>query len=195
MDALPDATARVFFALWPSEAVQTALQDHGKRLRAQVGGNLTRRESIHLTLVFLGEVERVRLELAGAAAARTAFESFDLRIDSAGCWKHNRIAWLAPGSTPLALQRLATDLKRGLDEAGLHSDQRPYVPHITLLRKAHCAELEPNVAPVSWRVEDFVLVESARDAAGSRYRVLGRWPQNIARSFDEHTVLQQLGRP
>ncbi|HET9701316.1 MAG TPA: hypothetical protein VFP70_10385, partial [Burkholderiales bacterium] len=55
-------------------------------------------------------------------------------------------------------------------------DARPFEAHITLARKALCGEELPTIAPIRWKLKEFVLVESELGAGGSTYRVMGRWP-------------------
>jgi 2'-5' RNA ligase len=102
--------ARVFFALWPDDTVRRALSDCGEALYRQVGGKLTRAESVHLTLLFLGDVPVARVEALQAVGAGAAFEPFTLRLDRVGCWKHNQIAWAAPSRMPPALGQLVQAL-------------------------------------------------------------------------------------
>jgi 2'-5' RNA ligase len=168
--------ARVFFALWPDLGVQAQLFQHGRELHRLAGGRLTRQESIHLTLVFLGDIGVERVEDVRAAGAGAAFEPFTLSIDDAGCWKHNRVAWVAPRATPEPLLALVAGLEAGLQQTGFRFERRPYAPHITVVRKARCGRIGIAIAPVEWRVEDFVLVRSQLDSEGSRYTVIGRWP-------------------
>jgi 2'-5' RNA ligase len=52
---------RVFFAIWPKEAVWRQLCDLSEKLELVCGGRRTRAESIHLTLIFLGEMETSQL--------------------------------------------------------------------------------------------------------------------------------------
>jgi 2'-5' RNA ligase len=168
--------ARVFFALWPDPGVQAQLVQHGRELHRLAGGRLTRQESIHVTLVFLGDIGVDRLEDVRAAGAGATFEPFTLSIETAGCWSHNRVAWLAPRATPVPLLTLVAGLEAALGQAGFRLEARPYAPHITVVRNARCGRLEPAITPVEWRVEDFVLVHSRLDSNGSHYAVVGRWP-------------------
>ena len=146
-------------------------------MHKRLSGRLTRQESIHLTLVFLGDVGPDRLTSAREAAAGAPFEPFSLSIERPGCWPHNRVAWLAPRTTPQALLALVQSLEGRLGEAGFRFEARPYAPHITVLRKARCAPLDMRLEPIAWAVRHFVLVRSRLDAAGSRYSVIGRWPE------------------
>jgi 2'-5' RNA ligase len=174
-EAREAGVARVFFALWPDDAVRRALGERTEALYRQVGGKPSRAESVHLTLLFLGDVPVARLDALQAVGASAAFEPFTLRLDRVGCWKHNQIAWAAPSQIPPALARLVQTLESGVDGEGFRFDRRPYAPHITLVRKARCVALK-RVDPVEWPVHEFVLVRSELHSEGSRYETIGRWP-------------------
>ena len=82
------------------------------KIHRQVDGKLTREDSVHMTLLFLGDTPVERLGALAELAATVPFEAFTLDIDKAGCWKHNKIAWVAPSTTPPALARLVESLER-----------------------------------------------------------------------------------
>ena len=170
--------ARLFFALWPDPALQAALAQIGRELQRRLGGRPTRQESIHLTLAFLGDVALDKMGDVHEAAARTAFEPFAFTVDAVGCWNHNGVAWVGPRATPPPLLQLVGSLAAALLDAGFRVDGRPYAAHVTLVRKARCKAIDPTIAPVQWRAKEFVLVRSELNAEGSRYIVIGRWPQS-----------------
>lgn len=179
-------TARVFFALWPDEALRGALAKASVEMHARHGGRRTRPDSIHLTLVFVGRVEARRIPelLAMAAAIRVA--SFDTGFDVAECWRHNHIGCLGAAQVPETLLELVRELEAGLQALDISFDRRPYKPHITLLRNADCrkeaadsgglGKKNPALEPIRWPARDFVLVKSSLRSEGARYEELGRWP-------------------
>jgi len=168
-------SARVFFALWPVETVRAALHGQGRRLHAQLGGRLTRADSIHMTLLFLGEVAQTRLDALHRAAAGIRVEPFPLWLDRAACWRHNRIAWVGPTRTPPALEALVGQLRACVSDAGFTFDHKPFAAHVTLVRNANCRAPDDSIEPIEWAVRDFALVRSMADADGSNYAVIGRW--------------------
>jgi len=177
--------ARVFFALWPDEALRGALTKASAEMHARHGGRRTRPDSIHLTLVFVGQVEARRIPELLAMAAAIRVPAFDTDFDVAECWRHNRIGCLRTGRIPDHLLELVRALEAGLKALGFPFDQRPYKPHITLLRKADCHTLtdsgkgekeNPAPGPIRWPARDFVLVKSNLRPDGARYEELGRWP-------------------
>jgi 2'-5' RNA ligase len=168
----PPATQRLFLALWPDNATRNALERAGEALHRHWGGRRMRADTLHLTLAFLGEtpMQTCAVLLPHLAAVRAA--PFELRLDRAGCWPHNRIGWLGAAQTPAALIELAADLRGALAAASTTFDRRPFVPHVTLLRQTAGGQ-PPACAPVRWPVHDFSLVLSR---PGARYEILQRWP-------------------
>lgn len=164
--------ARVFFALWPDDAVRQALSAAALRAQAECGGRAIAAEKIHLTLFFVGDVERARIAELESYAGAVAATPFDLATDVLGYWRHNRIVWAGAHATPVELGRLVTDLTSRLAAAGYRGEDRPYVPHVTLLRNARRAPREKSLPAPAWHAREFVLAESAE----GRYDVVSRWP-------------------
>lgn len=173
---LTHPTARLFFAIWPDNKTRELLDQAGKQLHAACGGRRTRRETIHITLVFLGDVPIERIDALRALAGRVAAPQFKLVLTKLGWWKHNRVAWAAPDATPDAMAELVRGLETELTGKTFQLDARPYLPHATLVRKATCHENMALDVSISWEVGDFVLVRSVTDAGGAAYEVIGRWP-------------------
>ncbi|MDD5241589.1 MAG: RNA 2',3'-cyclic phosphodiesterase [Sulfuricella sp.] len=169
-------TARLFFALWPDAPTCARLDEAGRRLHEICGGRRTRAETIHLTLAFLGDVDLARIDELLLLAGEIQAPAFAFRLTHSGWWQHNRIAWIAPDETPLELARLVDGLKQRLGSAGFRLEARPFVPHVTLLRKANCnKEVLPSEV-IEWRAGDFVLVRSVLSERGAAYEVIGHWP-------------------
>lgn len=169
---------RVFFALWPDATVMARLAAVAGELQQLRGGRRTRPDSVHLTLVFIGEIAISRLPEVIAAAEGVAVPRFEVLFDRCDCWRHNRIAYLGASQSPPALLQLVEQLESRLAAADIPCDRRPYVPHITLLRKADCnPQMEnPALEPIRWLARDFVLVSSSLRSGGALYEQMGRWP-------------------
>ena len=166
---------RLFFALWPDEevrrglrAVQSAMPRHG--------GRPVHVEDVHVTLVFLGDVELDRLPSLLDAAAGVRGSGFDLLVDRQGYWPRPRVAWCAPSQVPEPLVALVQALSRALAGCGFEPERRPYSPHITLYRNSAGVPDAGLANPVRWPCRDFVLVESNPAREGPRYIVLAHWP-------------------
>jgi RNA 2',3'-cyclic 3'-phosphodiesterase len=167
--------ARVFFALWPDPDTRGRLAQAAKRLHAACGGRMPQTDHIHLTLIFLGDVARPRLDALREAAGAVAASAHTLTLERFGWFRRNRVAWIGPAQTPPQLLELVHGLEAALRQARFDFDVRPYEAHLTLGRKADCGELPELTEPIAWPVREFVLVESVLGSAGSVYSVIGNW--------------------
>lgn len=174
-------TARVFFALWPTATESRQLVGWQTPLHHLCGGRTMRRETLHSTLVFLGEIESSRLEALQLAAQEVSGKSFELCFDTARYWGHNHIVYATASHLPQPLLQLADALAQQLKRHRFKFDQRDYTLHTTLSRNARWTDAPlPTMQPVRWQVKDFVLVQSVARDEGVDYRVLVRFPLGIA---------------
>jgi 2'-5' RNA ligase len=172
--AEPDAL-RLFFALWPDAATRDALNRTGKWLHRHWGGRRMRADTLHITLAFLGSTPIEQLKALTACAEIVSTGAYELILDQAGYWRHNRIGWLGASQTPPQHLELVGGLNTALQAAGFPVDARPHVPHATLLRKSAGGEVPP-CERVHWPVREFVLVASRTAADGAHYEIIRRWP-------------------
>lgn len=136
-----------------------------------------RRDSLHLTLAFLGDVMATRVADTEAAAANVTASAFTLDLDRLGYWKHNHIAWAGSAAVPPALTALAASLAEALRTVDFQLEDRAFAAHVTLLRNAACPPAASALATaIRWPVTDFALIESHAGAGGAPYAVRRRWP-------------------
>lgn len=167
--------ARLFFALWPAPALRRQLHSLALQTQAATGGRTMRAETLHMTLLFLGEVPLAQISQLEQAADTVEFEAFAFALEQLSCWRHNQILYAAPAQAVPPLQALAQRLRTAADLAGIDYDKRGFTPHVTLLRKVqHPPEQRALVLPL-WQVQEFALVESQAAGPGVRYRNLRRW--------------------
>lgn len=156
--------------------MRAALDALAGNLVAHCGGRATARANFHATLAFLGAVPRERYEAFVELAAGVEAAAFDLTLDSVSHWRHNHIVWAGTRATPPALAALAADLGQRLAALPWPVDERPYTPHVTLVRDARRAPPVRVVEVPCWRVREFALVSSTSHDGGVRYTPLARWP-------------------
>ena len=166
---------RLFFALWPPAATVAALAAWAKEAQVLTGGRVTRPESIHLTLAFLGDVAEERAEDAMRAARSVRGARHTLPIERAQVWTHNRVCWVGPERIPPALESLTDSLRERLLAEGFAIESRPFAAHVTILRKASDASGLPPLPAVEWPVDEFTLVRSRLSQKGSSYEILARF--------------------
>lgn len=166
---------RVFFALWPDEAVRNQLEQAGREAHLSCGGRRMRPETLHLTLAFIGGISPQRIPELESIAGAIRASGFELTLDRLHCVPRRKIVWAGASKVPDALRDLAARLNAQLKAADFRSEERPFAAHVTLLRHARCDEKQPETPQIVWRVGDFVLVESELEPAGANYRIIRRF--------------------
>jgi len=141
-------TARTFLALDIDESIRRALVAAAGRL-AHRGANFraTGVDNLHVTLSFLGDVTDGLLaevcSQAGAVAA--AVEPFDFGVKGTVCVPPQgqlRMVWAGVADPTGRLAKLHAMLSDALATLGLRTEERGFMPHITLARIKYAAD--PN---------------------------------------------------
>lgn len=171
----PSSVERLFFALWPDDALRQRLVHRSKPIVQAARGRPVPAENLHITLAFLGSVNARQRACVCDMADVIVCPSFELRLDRVGHWPRSRVLWLASGEISQALNQLAADLYSGASACGLSLDDRPYRPHLTLLRKFSAGPEVLAVDPTDWQASDFALLRSVSTREGVQYEVLRRW--------------------
>jgi 2'-5' RNA ligase len=171
---------RLFFALWPTDAVRAACANATRELkvRLQPGGSPSAPDRYHLTLLFLGDQVQAAHEAAAIEAARSVRAApFMLTLDQAGSFRHPRAMpwWLGARRTPDGIAQLYERLREAMLRANAPIERMRFTPHLTVFRADRALPPTP-IAPIAWPVDEFVLVRSHFDQQPMRYELLGRWP-------------------
>ena len=165
---------RLFFALWPTDAVRAHLEAQ-VQAHAALGRPIAAR-NLHVTAVFLGAVPAERVDFVRAAAKLTHTGKFLLHLERVEFWRRSQLLCLIAERTPPELLSLVAGLRAGLRHSGFElRDHDMFRPHVTLVRDVVRAPAATSVAPVQWPVESFALIESKVGQRGSEYSVLEEW--------------------
>jgi 2'-5' RNA ligase len=165
---------RLFFALWPDEAMLEALAKLCQGLDLSEGKPVERGK-FHITLVFLGEVPEDKIEALKMLAEKLTFRPCELTFNRLEHWVRPAVLCLTAEAVPEPLAELVEELKRGVRKLGCKLERRPFRPHLTLARKVRKRVAACTVDPIRWPVRELALVASELTPEGSRYQVLGRW--------------------
>lgn len=168
--------ARLFLAAIPD--ADTAARIHrlaGVLKRAhQFNGRLIEPERLHVSLFFLGGLPEQDIGAACAAAAEVRMEPFEVLFDRTASFRGKRDSrpFVLVGDN--GLQRLVS-FRRMLGGVMMRKGLRKvantnFAPHVTLLYDARAVEEYP-IEPISWTVNEFVLIRSLRG-----HDCLARWP-------------------
>lgn len=168
--------ARLFFALWPDDVVRAALVARRDAIALHTGGRPMLPNSLHLTLLFVGEVAELKVPTLMACGDRIHAPAFRLQIDARSHFRNAHLAWLGATALPAELVHLHEMLRNEVVAAGFALDARPFQPHVTVARKCVHFPSPSPIEPIEWSVESFVLIDSHNTPAGPMYRVLRYWP-------------------
>lgn len=173
---------RLFIAIRPPTPVIDMLIDTMEGLE---NARWQSDEQLHLTLRYVGEVERPQAEDLAQALSRIRFEPFDIAISGVGYFEKKGIpgAIWARVEPSTALSDLQKSVERACVSAELEPEARKFVPHVTLARLNRSAgEIAPWLArhaqltPPTFTATHFVLCESHLSKHGSLYRDVARFP-------------------
>ena len=166
------ATRRLFLALWPAAAALEQLNVHITAWHWPAEATLYQPSDWHLTLYFIGLVPLDAIDKT-ANGLKVPFLPFELELNQASLWPHG-LAVLTADSHAHGLSVLHTRLTQALSALNLPVEARPFLPHLTLARKAQGALAPTSLNPVRWLVEDYALVEST-GLLQHRYRIIRRY--------------------
>ena len=157
---------RLFFGLSLPEHVRAVTEKCAEEAQKRIPGRYARSENHHITLAFLGEVEKERLGDV-RAVLETCIADFPAPLLTLDGFSHfgkadNGILILRVKSEP-ALEGLHDVLVSALKEEGLPVDPGPFLPHITLARHACVGRDIPTCPALSFAAEYAHVYLSARD--------------------------------
>lgn len=174
---------RLFVAIRPPRPVREQLLG----LMGGVGGARWQTDAqLHVTLRFIGEVDRHMAEDAAAALASVRHPQFEVALSGIGTFERRgqpEVIWA--GLTPQdALKALHNKVDQACVRAGLEPERRAYHPHITLARMKRGSsgplggllESAGGVTSAPFRVESFDLFESQLTPSGAVYSIVQRFP-------------------
>ena len=173
---------RLFVAIRPPETVRDALIDAMDD--SPVLGWVPD-DNLHLTLRFIGAVERPQAEELALALAQIRSVRFNLMIHGVGKFEQRKGGAVWAGVAPKApVAALAGKVDRACQSAGLPPEHRAFHPHITLARFGRNAkgEVEPflrrnaGLASVNFAVDAFHLFESRLSRHGAHYQAVAAFP-------------------
>lgn len=172
---------RLFVAIRPPEDIRDLLvdaMDNSPDFRWQDD------EQLHLTLRFIGEVDRPVADDLADGLSRIHAEKFELRIDDVGRFEQRNSGALWAGVEPKEpVAALAAKVERVCHKIGLEPERRAFHAHITLARwkgrrtREVAGFLESNRGLKSqpFEVAEFTLFESRLSRHGAHYEAVGTY--------------------
>lgn len=172
---------RLFVAIRPPEHIRDLLidvMDDGADFRWQDDGQL------HITLRFIGEVDRPIAEDLATALSRVSFGRFSIRVSGTGRFEQRNSGTLWAGIEPKEqLAALAAKVERMCQQVGLEPERRAFHPHITLARwkgrrsreVADFLDRARGLSSEPFEVDAFALFESQLSRHGPHYEEVANY--------------------
>ena len=171
-----DRLQRLFFALCPDDDLRRRIAIREDFGNISAAGRRVSVDNMHITLVYLGQVEARTRACVEQVATEIVGQSFRLVLDRIGYWSGPQILWLAPTRVPRALNNLFENMLAGLGKCSVTLDKRPYRPHITLARKVKKPPPGIRFEPLVWDVREYSLMKSSSSPDGGvNYQKLACW--------------------
>jgi 2'-5' RNA ligase len=173
---------RLFVAIRPPPTVRALL------LAAMGGVSGARWQSddqLHLTLRFIGEVDRHVAGDVHAALGAIHQPPFEIALCGIGAFeRRGQPDALWAGVAPHEpLKALHKKVDVALSRVGIAPDERAFLPHITLARLnrasgpvSHLVEQSGGLASPPFTIADFALFESLLTPEGAVYSIVERYP-------------------
>lgn len=181
---------RTFIAVELDQALRRQALGLQKQLARIAGSDVkwAEPENLHVTLLFLGEVNDVEIPRIFRIAEQAAVcqPPFTMSLEMLGAFPsihHPRVLWIGVGSGAQELIALHDRLEPPLSELGYRREERKYTPHITLgrvkapggqSRLSSFLAQHSGFRAGSMLVEELALMASELTPSGPLYTILGR---------------------
>jgi 2'-5' RNA ligase len=184
------ARLRTFIAIDLGEEIRDRLVRLQESLaRAAPEVKWVEQDNLHVTLLFLGEVDQREIHdvCRAVEAGASIVPAFALHVEGTGCFpnaRRPRILWTGIGQGAAETVALHAALERPLLELGCYRrEERKFTPHVTLGRikgERSPAGLDKALAKhLTWQggetnVDEVHVMSSELTSQGPRYTVLSR---------------------
>ncbi len=177
---------RCFIAIELSQEIKEALGRIEDELKQTINGvNWVKPDNIHLTLKFLGHLEKDIVERTKEILTQIASQTapFKMKLSSAGAFPtpaRPRVIWIGMDEANKESSRLANLVEERLAPLGIEKESRAFHPHLTLARvkflkdknSVKNAFVSLEVPPVEMTASKITLFQSILTRQGAVYTVL-----------------------
>lgn len=163
----------------------------GEARKSSLDVRWVRPEFIHLTVVFMGDIESEQVSQMEnpLAVVCSNHRPFSISLKPMGCFPNSRnprVIWLGIGGDLERMSRFKNDLEQVLLPFGIKEEERAFKPHLTLGRFKKPGKREPELerllstyrdlsSPVC-ALSELVLFRSDLKPGGAVYTKMLSWP-------------------
>jgi 2'-5' RNA ligase len=168
---------RIFISIKFPKEIISEIKKIQKDFKELFLGRFTTEENLHLTLKFLGEVDKTKLNEIKNKLREVHFPRIESGLGKVGIFSPSliRILWV---------EVLGKDIDEKLNELGFRKEDR-FMSHLTIARikkllkkDLFFKKLETKIKPLSFTINKFYLMESILKKEGAEYRVLEEYGLN-----------------
>lgn len=174
---------RTFISLEIPPEIKKEVSKIQQRLKQlNIKGRWVKEKNLHLTLVFLGEIEPQKIKKVEKILEKIIPEttSFQLSFEKVDCFPspfRPKIIYLYLKDETSALKKLTEKIRQELKEEKVWFDKKSFVPHLTLGRLQGRRNLKKVVQnlkppPIAFKAKKVHLVKSALTPRGPIYKNL-----------------------
>ena len=180
---------RTFIAIdFPDEIVKEVARLQSLISKIKFTGKLTELENLHLTLKFLGEIDKEKLEKVRYALQKIKFSAFEAQLANTGIFCHRgkpSIVWIKVGGK--GIFDLQSKIDESMAECKFEKEKR-FMSHVTIARikyvkaKKEFKEkiLKMSVKNLKFEVNKFKLIKSKLESQGPLYETIEEYPTALA---------------
>lgn len=174
---------KYFIAINLPKNVKTRIFHESKKLQREnlFNGSFTKKENLHLTLKFLGNLTDKEVEEIKEKLRKINFNKFFCKVEKAGFFykrKKIRIIWINLLSNKL--KELQKKIEKTILEPG---ENKIFNSHVTIARVKRMRNKQKlvekinqiNFKKLNFKVKEFVLMKSEPSKQGRRYMVLEKF--------------------
>ena len=172
---------RLFVAIRPPSAIRALLLG---AMGGISGARWQSEDQLHLTLRFIGEVDRHLADDIHAALGAIHHAPFEIAVNGIGAFdRRGQAEMVWAGVAPQEpLRALHNKVDAALTRVGVEPDQRAFLPHVTLARLKRSSgpvgnllEQSGGLTSPAFTVADFALFESTLTPEGAVYSIIERY--------------------
>jgi 2'-5' RNA ligase len=180
---MENGSLRTFVCVSPDEASGAVLSQYAERLRAFQGYKWVEPENMHITLLFLGELEPAQVQRMDSNLGGLGnLHPFRVTVSGAGAFPdpaRPRTIWLGVREGAQDLEKLAAKVMQAAKGAGCfaaESERKKFKAHLTLARSRGDGQMPPELREIldgapklSWTCASFTLMKSVLTPKGPIY--------------------------
>lgn len=176
---------RCFISIDLPEKTKAKIFHEFEKLRNEkiLEGNFVRKENLHITIKFLGEIDKKKLKRLNGRLRKIKFSSFEINLGRGGFFGYEgnpRVLWV--GVSGKGILELENKISNELNEFKGYSEG--FHGHITGARTKRIFNKEKlfefieklNLEKISFIAKEFILMKSELTQKGVRYHIIETFP-------------------